>query len=602
MDGYVTIGTKLDTSDFDRQINALTEHLKALEEEYNTLANAKPFEGQQEQLRKLGTEIMTTKKKLVSLQTEKEKLNQFGFGKLNQSVNNVGNSIGKVIGKVGKWALAVFGVRSAYNLIRQSVSTISQYDKKMASNIEYIRYAIANTLKPIIEWIINAVYKLLSLVGGIIKMFTGKNIFDKSGIKNYNKAVKSGTKATKELKKQLAGFDEMNVLQDQKNNNAGEGTGTPSFDLSVGLDKWKDFDFIEWIKEKLQKVRDWIYSIDWQGLGSKVYQKIKDFFMNQDWVGLVESWAETMGAIFGAKWGFIFGFLKDAWKDIKNYFKEWIDKAHELGGSWVDGIIMGIANAIKDIAVWIYEHVFKPFINGFKKAFGISSPSKVMAEMGGYIVEGFVQGLSNIWAKVKTIIDNLKTNMIKAFTDIWNGIKKVFSTVGTFFKDTFTKAWESVKKVFSSGGKIFSGIKEGIVEAFKTIVNKLIDGINTIVAKPFNALNSTLNTVRDTKVLGKKPFSGLWDKNPIPVPKIPKLARGGIVNNPGAGVLMGNYIAGESGAEAVIPLNDETMDRLGIAIARHMTINATMINQMNGRTISRELKQIMNEENFGYNR
>lgn len=55
------------------------------------------------------------------------------------------------------------------------------------------------------------------------------------------------------------------------------------------------------------------------------------------------------------------------------------------------------------------------------------------------------------------------------------GIKSVFSNVSTFFKDTFTTAWSKVKEVFSKGGKIFEGIKEGIAEQFKKIVNSLID-------------------------------------------------------------------------------------------------------------------------------
>ena len=63
-----------------------------------------------------------------------------------------------------------------------------------------------------------------------------------------------------------------------------------------------------------------------------------------------------------------------------------------------------------------------------------------------------------------------------------------------------------------------------------------------------------------------------------------------------------NIIGGERrDAEAVIPLNDETMERLGSAIAKHMNINLTNVNQMNGRTISRELKTIMNENEFTYN-
>ena len=55
--------------------------------------------------------------------------------------------------------------------------------------------------------------------------------------------------------------------------------------------------------------------------------------------------------------------------------------------------------------------------------------------------------------------------------------------------------------------------------------------------------------------MGIKPFNNLWGYNPLSVPKIPKLALGGIVNRPGRGV---PAIIGEAGAEAVLPLENHT--------------------------------------------
>ena len=80
----------------------------------------------------------------------------------------------------------------------------------------------------------------------------------------------------------------------------------------------------------------------------------------------------------------------------------------------------------------------------------------------------------------------------------------------------------------------------------------------------------------------------------------PKLAVGGIINQPGRGVPLA--MGGERGAEGVIPLTDaQQMQKLGEAIGRYITVNASITNTMNGRVISRELKQIENEENFAFN-
>ena len=71
---------------------------------------------------------------------------------------------------------------------------------------------------------------------------------------------------------------------------------------------------------------------------------------------------------------------------------------------------------------------------------------------------------------------------------------------------------------------------------------------------------------------------------------------------PNRGTLVGGAIAGESGREGVIPLTDtQAMEELGRSIGRYITVNANIVNTMNGRVISRELKQIQNEQDFAYN-
>ena len=155
---------------------------------------------------------------------------------------------------------------------------------------------------------------------------------------------------------------------------------------------------------------------------------------------------------------------------------------------------------------------------------------------------------NNAWAGIKNAFSGVKT----FFNSIWTGIKNAFSSVTTWFKNTSTNAWTAVKNVFSTGGKIFTGIKDGISSTFKTIVNGLINGINRIIRTPFNAINSMLNRIRNVGVMGLKPFSGLWGYNPLSVPQIPKLARGGLITSP---ILAG---LGEAGREVVLPLDSNT--------------------------------------------
>ena len=68
-------------------------------------------------------------------------------------------------------------------------------------------------------------------------------------------------------------------------------------------------------------------------------------------------------------------------QEAKQYFQK---KIEECGGNVVEGIFKGIVDGVKGIGTWIKQHIFDPFIDGFKNAFGIHSPSTVMAEQGGF--------------------------------------------------------------------------------------------------------------------------------------------------------------------------------------------------------------------------
>ena len=87
------------------------------------------------------------------------------------------------------------------------------------------------------------------------------------------------------------------------------------------------------------------------------------------------------------------------------------------------------------------------------------------------------------------------------------------------------------------------------------------------------------------------------------IPQIPKLAVGGIVNMPSRGVPIGGAIAGEAGAEGVIPLTDsQAMETLGQAIGKYINISATVPVYVGNRQIAREIKKINAENDFAFNR
>lgn len=165
----------------------------------------------------------------------------------------------------------------------------------------------------------------------------------------------------------------------------------------------------------------------------------------------------------------------------------------------------------------------------------------------GLVLEGIADILDgNVWEGIKKIgrglldlknpigglqgdFKSLWEKVASGALSAWEGIKNAFKSVPEWFQGKFRDAWQKVKDVFSAGGRIWSGIKEGIENTFRAVVNAIIRGMNTIIAVPFNRINSMLNTIRNAHFLGISPFQNMWGVNPLPVPQIPMLARGAVI-------------------------------------------------------------------------
>ena len=369
MDGKVTIGLDLDSKSFDMEIAVTEQKLEKLVDDYETLKSAKPYEGQIEDLQKLQVEIEQTKNKIVDLKTKQEKYNETtkqtassGFINATNQLNSINNVMDGVIAKVIRWGLAVFSIRSAYSLVRQSVSTLSQYNEKIGADIEYMRFALATALQPVIERIINLAYKLMVYVGYIIKQLFGVNIFANASAKAFERsknALGGSAKKAKELQKTLTGIDEMNIIQDTGDTSYGGGGGgvaLPTKDLAEMLENFKAPEWLDKLIEKLKKLKDWIKE-NWDWL-SKLLEILGIVFGASKVAGWLSSIGNLIG--FGAAGGGGSGLLGllgtvgllaaaiylvpqavdavaetwDTWKKLKNE----VDNQVQRGDSWYKGL------------------------------------------------------------------------------------------------------------------------------------------------------------------------------------------------------------------------------------------------------------------------
>ena len=614
MDGYIKIGTELDTKKFDKQIDELEAKLTELEKERHYYG----MKGMQGELQEVEVEIEKTQNKLVGLRKQRDKLNEKnGLANLKSGIDGLESSLKNSLKHVGRLVLGIFGIRSAYMALRRASSDLASYDDQYAADLEYIRFVLTQAIAPVLRWILQTAMTLLKYINMIISALFGVNLFSKGSAEAFNK-MKAGangvSKAVQTIKKQLTGFDEINILTDQSDTGTQAGAGgvtAPSMDLS-NLEgeppKWMD-----WLINNKDLVVSALEAIGAALIGLKIAEVLKSLGL------LGEGFSTFKTLLLGLAIGTtlygiwktveaIIGFVKNpTWN---NFAKILEGISITLGGiagllivinasnpvGWIIllvGAIVGLVallienfDAVKAFFIDLWEFIVANFqrhwqvVTAVFSAFGNFIKTKVIDP-----VTSFFRGM---WESVS-----------RGVTNVWQRITTTFSQVVGFFKDKFTAAWNSVKNIFSKGGSIFSGIVDGISSAFKKIVNGIIDGINSVVAVPFKAINSALGKLRKVEIFDLKPFS--WMPT-IEIPKIPRLAVGGIVNMPNRGTMIGGAIAGEAGAEGIIPLTDQqAMEVLGEAMGRHITINANIVNKMNGRTLSREMVQIKNQQDFAYN-
>lgn len=165
--------------------------------------------------KEINTEISEYKQKIENVKTQKQLAD---VEKLKNSFNSVGSSIQSTVKHVAKLALGIFGIRSAFMFLKRASSDLASYDQQYAANLEYIRYALTQMIAPVLQWIVRLAATLLGYINAIVQAWFGINLFSRGSAKNFQK-MKAGAggvaKAAKEIKKQLAGFDEMNVLNDE---------------------------------------------------------------------------------------------------------------------------------------------------------------------------------------------------------------------------------------------------------------------------------------------------------------------------------------------------------------------------------------------------
>ena|GEM_PF-81258 len=279
----------------------------------------------------------------------------------------------------------------------------------------------------------------------------------------------------------------------------------------------------------------------------------------------------AIGVLLVKHWDEVKAFAKGVWDEIEQRLWMFFDKCVEIFGgvtSFFKAVWTVVSGIFKNVGEWFTDK-FKAAAKGIKNAFrSIGSWFKdrwneitgVYSIVSTWFRDRFTEAWNGItgvfsgigswfsdrWNEITAIFaavgswfrgrfDEAVVNIKDAFGgvgqffgSVWDGITSAFSHVTDWFRDKFSEAWRAVKDAFTAGGEIFHGITGSIAETFKNVVNSIIDGINSVIADPFDSINTTFWVLRNWDFFGTGfcPFEWIPE---LKVPHIPRLAQGTVV-------------------------------------------------------------------------
>lgn len=249
------------------------------------------------------------------------------------------------------------------------------------------------------------------------------------------------------------------------------------------------------IKGILDFVAEFIGNLDWQ----KIAQAIEELLSNIDWVGIMRSIGNLLGMAAASlvNLGQVIGnYIAQAFVGITQFFSKEVEDA---GGDIIKGIQKGILKLALGFGKWIWDNLYVPFIDGFKKAFKIQSPSKVMEELGVYIIQGLLNGISSLVGTVTIIAQNIWNNFTTTLSGIANWVNTtIVQPTINFLNNLYISALQIGKNIYNGFTGAISSISNFVntrvvqpaINAFSNLWNRLSGIFNNIRSAIVNTLSN----------------------------------------------------------------------------------------------------------------
>ena len=516
-------------------------------------------------------------------------------------------------------------INSPANQLRLLKNQVSQLGLAFSNFLIPIVSAVLPYITAFVKVITSALNTLAKFMGLKSTNASDETAKISSNVGGLGSGLDNANKKAKKLKSTLASFDEMNVLQDNSSDSSSTGGGTGGASVG-GLDfDLGEYDaHLDWVSSKTDAIAESIkkafksvgkvissiwnsapiqafagavtsygqFVFDfWSTLGTNLWLNLQMTWSNIEldvttaltnmstlwttfWTDVqlgIETWGQPIidgvTGVFNSiwtdaidptiqliskAWADFSGILLSLWNEhgqpLINNIGEFATKTIELFQSIWDNIIEPIVTPFLETLSWLWEEHISKIVEKVGDFVGklINGALEIYNKFIQPIVIWLLEKLAPAWSFLSSAIIGVLGSILAVVSDVISSIVGILGGIIDFITGVFTGNW---RKAWQGISDIFKNIVDGLVGIFKFPINIIVDGINGFIGG--------LNKVQVPEWVPAVGGKG------INIPKLPKLARGGVIDSPTVAVV------GEAGKEAVMPLENNTswIDQLADKLA-----------------------------------
>ena len=408
------------------------------------------------------------------------------------------------------------GLRDGLQNIARGNEGANKSFSQLATSTLYLKNSLAAALlpalqaiMPIITRIIDAFARAANMVGAFIAALTGKATFVQAIQlqQDYAGSLNGTAEAAEKVHQQLAGFDELNIIQSKSD---GGGAYNPATDYGGMFEEVEIPDNLLTVAEKVRelfgRIRDAIAELNFSPLIASVNSVLAALSPFVDLVCGTLAWGYENILLPLAKWS-----IEEAGPASLNMFAAAIQAVTSVLDPIIEGLKILWDEALRPIVDWLKDRaidvidetreVFEKISETFDKHGEsikniLSSLSDILSELWEHLepvltfifdmllaifgrdIDKFLAQLGLMLDLISGILDVLIGILTLDFDRVAEGVKTIFNGVVEYIKERISTAVEFFQNSLNAVSEFFSNVLSSgrnIVETFYNNIKKIIE-------------------------------------------------------------------------------------------------------------------------------